>query len=64
MNTIEFEAELEGKAYLILPEKVASRLPKSGHAKGIVMLEDDRDEANRRLAAYEQFMKEEAPKLR
>jgi len=36
MNMIEFETELDGKTYLTLPEKVASQLPKTGHAKVIV----------------------------
>lgn len=46
MNMIEFETELDGKTYLTLPEKVASQLPKTGHAKVIVLLEDDPDDVN------------------
>ena len=61
MNTIEFETELDGKAYLTLPENVASRLPKTGHAKVIVVLEDDLDDVNWRSAAYARFMKEDDP---
>lgn len=61
MTMIEFETELDGKNYLTLPEKVASQLPKTGHAKIIVLLEGDPDDVNWRSVAYAHFMREDDP---
>ena len=59
MSPIEFETELEGKPFLHVPKDVADRLPKKGHAKVIVMLQDPED-AQWRTAAYGQFLKDDA----
>lgn len=60
MRPIEFETELEGKSFLTIPEEIAARLPKHGHAKVILLLEDA-DDAEWRKVSYEQFMKEDPP---
>ena len=59
MKSIEFQTELHGEAFLAIPKEIAAQLPKSGHAKVIVVL--DPDDKAWRNAAYEQFMKEDAP---
>lgn len=59
MQAVEFETDLTGKATLSLPKKVAKQLPPSGKAKVIVLYGED--ETEWRKAAYEQFMKDDAP---
>ena len=59
MKSVVFEVELHGEPFLTVPQDAAAQLPKSGHAKVIVLL--DTDDTNWRRAAYEQFMKEDAP---
>jgi len=61
MESIEFETELRGERTLSLPADVADRLPKSGHARVIVLVSGDPDDEQWRLAAYEQFMKDDDP---
>ena len=60
MRPIEFETELQGKPFLSIPEKVAAYLPKHGHAKVILLIEDA-DDVEWRKAGYEQFVKEDPP---
>jgi hypothetical protein len=60
MRPIEFETELQGRAFLTVPKEAAARLPKSGHAKVIVVVREDAEDAQWRKAAYEQFMKEDS----
>ena len=59
MKSIEFETELHGEPFLSMPQEIAAQLPKTGHARVIVLL--DPDETVWRKAAYEQFMKDDAP---
>jgi len=59
MKSIEFETELHGAAFLPIPQEIAAQLPKSGHAKVIVVF--DLEDQAWRAAAYEQFMKEDPP---
>jgi len=59
MKSIEFETELQGEPFLALPPEIAAQLPKTGHARVIVLL-DSEDKAWQ-LAAHEQFMKEDPP---
>ena len=58
MKSIEFETELHGEPFLTIPQEIAAQLPKSGQAKIIVLL--DPDDKAWRVAAHEQFMKEDA----
>ena len=56
MRQIEFDTELQDKPFLAVPLEIAARLPKSGHAK-VILLVDAEDE-EWQTAAYEQFMRE------
>ena len=56
MRQIEFDTELQDKPFLSVPQEVAAQLPKSGHAK-VILLVDAEDE-EWQAAAYEQFMRE------
>lgn len=59
MSAIEFETELHGDSVLPIPPEVAARLPKSGRATVVVLLQDDREDNQWRKASYEQFMKDD-----
>jgi hypothetical protein len=59
MGSIEFETELHGESSLPLPPEVVERLPKSGRATVVLLVQDDRDDDEWRRAAYEQFMKDD-----
>jgi hypothetical protein len=61
MASIEFETELRGEPALPLPPEVAARLPKSGRAKVVLLIQDDEEDEQWRRAAYEQFMKDDVP---
>jgi hypothetical protein len=61
MSSIEFETELRGDRTLTLPPEVAERLPKSGRVMVVVLVPDDQDDQEWRRAAYEHFMKDDAP---
>jgi hypothetical protein len=61
MRQIEFDTELQDKPFLAVPPEVAAQLPKSGHAKVILMLADDAEDKEWQAAAYEQFMREDNP---
>ena len=57
MSSIEFETEWHGEPILTLPPEVAAQLPKSGRATVVVLVQDDQEDQEWRLASYEQFMK-------
>ena len=61
MRKIEFETELQDKPFLTVPEEVAAQLPKSGHAKVILLVAEDAEDGEWQAAAYEQFMREDSP---
>ena len=61
MRQIEFETELQDKPFLAVPQEVAAQLPKSGHAKVILLLAEDDEDKEWQAAAYEQFMREDSP---
>jgi hypothetical protein len=61
MSSIEFETELRGDMMLPLPPDVAERLPKSGRVTVVVLVPDDAEDEQWRRAAYEQFMRDDAP---
>lgn len=62
MNVVEFTAELSGANSLSIPPEIASRLPKAGSARVIVLTDaPDRADADWRAAAYEQFLADDAP---
>ena len=61
MHAIEFTANLGPGRTLVIPEEAASQLPKSGKARVIVLTADDPEDTSWRSAAYEQFMRQDAP---
>jgi hypothetical protein len=61
MSAIEFETELKGESALLLPPDVAARLPKSGRAKVVLLIQNEGEDDEWRRAAYEQFMKDDGP---
>ena len=61
MKQIEFYTELQDKPFLAVPQEVAAKLPKSGHAKVILLLPEDAEDEEWLAVAYEQFMREDKP---
>jgi hypothetical protein len=61
VKALEFETELRGETELQIPPQVASRLPDSGKARVILLVEEDAEDAEWRRAAYERFVREDAP---
>ncbi len=61
MTSIQFETELSGESALVLPPEVLAKLPKSGKAKVLVLVEGDLEDDEWRRASYEQFMKDDSP---
>jgi hypothetical protein len=61
MRAIEFTAELSSARTLSIPEELAAQLPKSGTARVIVLTEEVSEEAEWQSAAYQQFLRDDAP---
>jgi hypothetical protein len=61
MTPIQFETELRGEPALVLPPEVLAKLPKSGRAKVLVLVEVDQGDDDWRRASYAQFMKDDSP---
>lgn len=61
MKAVEFTTELKGSNILEVPKEVAARLPKAGRARVIVLTSEENEEAEWRLGAYEQFLREDPP---
>ena len=59
MSSIEFQTDLNGGPVLPIPPEIAARLPKSGRATVVVLLPDDKEDAEWRQASYEHFMKDD-----
>ena len=59
MNAVEFTTELCGSV-LQIPPQAAAQLPKAGKVRVIVLTEDAED-TEWRVAAYEQFLREDPP---
>ena len=49
-SAIEFQTELHGESTLSLPPEVVERLPKSGRATVVRLVQDDADDQERRQA--------------
>jgi hypothetical protein len=60
MNAVEFTTELSGAAVLSIPREIAAQLPKSGKARLIVLTDDATDEAEWRVGAYEQCLRDDS----
>jgi len=61
MKPIEFIAELNAESILIIPREAAEVLPKSGRVRVMVFAEDDSENDDWHNAAYEQFLRNDAP---
>jgi len=61
VKAVEFTTELNGSSLLAIPEEVARQLPAAGRARVIVLTADDADDADWRLAAYGQFLRDDPP---
>lgn len=61
MKAVEFTTELKGFNVLEVPSEVAAQLPKAGRARVIVLRTEESEEAEWRLGAYEQFLREDPP---
>jgi hypothetical protein len=60
MSAVEFVTELSDQPVVTIPEGVAAQLPKSGHARVIILTADDPDDVQWCSAAYEQFVRDDA----
>ena len=60
MQAIEFITELTSEPVLAIPQEVVAQLPKSGRVRVIVLTDGDSDDAEWRLAAYKQFMRDDS----
>jgi hypothetical protein len=58
VRQIEFDTELQDKPFLSVPQEVAAQLPKSGHAKVILLVAEDEEDEEWQALAYEQLMRE------
>ena len=60
-RAIEFTTELNDSRTLPIPQEVAAQLPKSGRARIIVLTDELTGDAEWRLGAYQQFLRDDAP---
>jgi hypothetical protein len=61
MHAIEFTTELSNSQTLAIPQEVAAQLPKTGRARIIVLTDEPTGDAEWRLGAYEQFLRDDSP---
>ncbi len=61
MNAVEFTTELSGASVPPIPSEVAAQLTKTGKARIIVLTGADSEEADWRLGAYAQFLRDDPP---
>jgi hypothetical protein len=61
MDAIQFETELRGESTLTLPPDVLAKLPKSGRARIVLLIQDDSEDEDWRRASYEHFMRDDNP---
>lgn len=59
MKSIEFTTDLTGAASLSIPPDIASRLPKTGKAR-VIVLTDEAADTEWFLSAYEQFLRDDS----
>jgi len=61
MQAVEFTTELGEQPIVTIPQDVAARLPKAGHARVIILTGDDPEEAGWQNRAYQQFTRDDSP---
>ena len=60
MQAIEFITNLTADPVLAIPPEIVAQLPKAGQARVIVLTNGDAEDTEWRLAAYEQFMRDDS----
>ena len=60
MQAIEFITDLTPEPVLAIPQEVVAQLPKAGQVRVIVLTDGNSDDTKWRLAAYEQFMRDDS----
>jgi hypothetical protein len=61
MQAVEFTTELGEQPVVTIPREIAAQLPKSGHARIIILTGDDPDGSEWRNGAYQQFARDDSP---
>ena len=61
MHAIEFTTELSDSRMLPIPQEIADQLPKTGRARIIVLTDERTGDAEWRLGAYQQFLRDDSP---
>lgn len=61
MQAVEFSIELSTEPVVMIPKEIAAQLPKAGQARVIILTSDDDEDVQWQRAAYEQFMRDDAP---
>ena len=61
MHAVEFTAELSHLRTLEIPREIAEQLPTTGTARIIVLTDEVTGDADWRLGAYQQFLRDDAP---
>jgi hypothetical protein len=61
MHAVEFITELGEQRTVTIPDEVASKLPKSGRARVIILTDEDSEDTEWQRGAYEQFSRDDAP---
>jgi hypothetical protein len=59
MDAIQFETELRGESTLTLPPDVLAKLPKSGRARIVLLIQGNSEDEDWRRASYEHFMRDD-----
>ncbi len=58
---LEFTTELSDSRMLPIPQEIADQLPKTGRARIIVLTDQPTGDADWRLGAYQQFLRDDSP---
>lgn len=61
MNAVEFTTELSDSRMLPIPREVAAQLPRTGRARVIILKDELTGDAEWRLGAYQQFLRDDSP---
>ena len=60
MHAVEFTTELSDSRMLPIPQEIADQLPKTGRARIIVLTDELTGDAEWRLGAYQQFLRDDS----
>ena len=60
MNAVEFTVDLSEKPHFSVPKDVADKLPKSGKARVIILIEDDLFDVRWKSLSYREFLREDS----